>query len=589
VRRARLWVCVLVCAICSLVATALAAPHIRLKGRAQLDVHLSRESSALVVAGAVSDDVARPLPNVGVRITLFSSSAAHAAPIPLLSAAPSACRGFDVPPELDGPNLVLKAESGGRFCARLSLTRADYILRVQADASDLVDGSSMEMPIDLRLRPLNLRFDPQPAGPMALGLDDEGVSLGVVASIEDDGAVAAAEGIALSLTNETGESLGTSRTDGSGRAQFWLDPVRLGGPGPGELRVRFAGDSTLAASSHAIRIERWTHVDLDIGDTPQRSLLDWRDDAVTLQVIAVPRCSRRGCRGTPTGAVEARGSGKKVLGVAPLHKGAARIAIPTDSQEDEPNASANAPVSFRYIPDTPWFQSPGEPTFAQVLPVPSPWRRLPLAIVAISVIAWLAFLRLPNSSAKHGRSDVAPMVQLVRPAPPSHGWTGRVADAHDGVPVGKARISIQRAGFHGIDVLVETHSDVTGAFALPPTKAQPRDLLVVEGPLHAKLRRRVPPSGEVAVALVLRKRALLDGLVAWARRRGTPYDMAADPTPGHVREMAGSDLAVARWAGAVERAAYSGDTFDEHAQAQVDILGPQSEADDVDATDSRSV
>jgi hypothetical protein len=551
-------VCVLVCTTSAsllwLGATALGAPHIRLKGRAQLDVHLSRESGVLVVAGAVTDDVARPLPDVVVGITVVSPADGQGSQTPLL------------------------ADSGGRFLTRLTLPGAAYVLRIEANGSALVDGAKVEIPIDLRLRPLNLRFDPEPAGRTTLGLDEEGVSLEAVASIEDEGLATAAQGMALSLSNEAGESLDTSRTDGSGRARFQFDSIRLGRPGAGEVRVRFAGDDTVAASSRTIRVERWTRVDLTVGDTAERPVVDWQDESMAIRIVAVPRCARRGCQETPSGAVEARRGGNKVLGVAPLHNGVARFVIPNGPEPDEVRGSraTSIPVSFRYIPDAPWFRSGEELTFTRSMAVTSPWRKLPLAFIAIAVIAWLAFLRIPIGTVRREPSDALSGVQLVRPAARSHGWTGQVTDAHDGVPVPKARLSIERAGFEGVEVLAETLSDATGAFVLPPVESRPTDVLVVEGHLHANLRRALPPSGEIVVTLVLRKRALLDRLVAWAQRRGTPYDMAADPTPGHVREVAGNDLVVANWAGAVEIAAYGGGDVDEQEQTRVDTLAPPS-------------
>jgi hypothetical protein len=564
-------VCVLVCTMCAsllwLGATALGAPHIRLKGRAQLDVHLSRESGVLVVAGTVTDDVARPLPDFVVGITVVSPANEQGSPIPLL------------------------ADSGGRFLARLTLPGAAHVLRIEANSSALVDGAKVEIPIDVRLRPLNLRFDPEPAGTIALGLDEEGVSLEAVASIEDEGLATVAHGMPLSLSNEAGEFLDASRTDGSGRARFQVDSIRLGRPGAGEVRVRFAGDEMVAASSHTMRVERWTRVDLAFGDTAERPVVDWQDESMVIRIVAAPRCARRGCQGTPSGAVEARRGGNKVLGVAPLHNGVARFVTPKGPQPDEiRGALANSiPLSFRYIPDAPWFRSGEELTFTRSMEVTSPWRKLPLAFVAIAVIAWLAFLRIPIGTVRREPSDVLSGVELVRPGLQSHGWTGRVTDVHDGVPVPDARLSVERAGFEGVQVLTETLSDVTGAFVLPPVESRPSDVLVVEGRLHANLRRALPPSGEIVVALVLRKRALLDRLVAWARRRGTPYDMTADPTPGHVREAAGSDLVVARWADAVETAAYAGGDVDKQGQTRVDTLAPPSEADDVDVNRSRSL
>jgi hypothetical protein len=76
------------------------------------------------------------------------------------------------------------------------------------------------------------------------------------------------------------------------------------------------------------------------------------------------------------------------------------------------------------------------------------------------------------------------------------------------------------------------------------------------------------------IALVLRKRALLEQLIGWARRRGKPFDAGPEPTPGQVRRAAGTEVAVARWAEAVERAAYGGAPIDRAAQAEVDRLAP---------------
>jgi hypothetical protein len=123
---------------------------------------------------------------------------------------------------------------------------------------------------------------------------------------------------------------------------------------------------------------------------------------------------------------------------------------------------------------------------------------------------------------------------------------------------------------------VQTSSDPSGAFRLAPVDARPGDELVAEGPLHTPLRRPLPAAGELEVALVSRKRALLDRLVSWARHKGKPYDVGPEPTPGHVRRASSDAFPVARWADAVERAAYGGQPVDKSAEAEVDRLAPSA-------------
>jgi hypothetical protein len=169
----------------------------------------------------------------------------------------------------------------------------------------------------------------------------------------------------------------------------------------------------------------------------------------------------------------------------------------------------------------------------------------------------------------------------VRAGPAAQGWTGRLRDAHDGYALAGARVAIERRGFERIEALAEARTDAAGAFALPlpPGVApQPGDELVSEGPLHGQLRRPLPEPGELDVALVLRKRALLDRLVAWARRRGLPYDARPEPTPGHVRRAAGGEFTVARWADAVERAAFGGQVVDARAEGEIERLAPSGGA-----------
>src|SRR5262249_14967192 len=105
-----------------------------------------------------------------------------------------------------------------------------------------------------------------------------------------------------------------------------------------------------------------------------------------------------------------------------------------------------------------------------------------------------------------------PRLDVVRESASSEGWNGRVVDAHDELPVASAKILVERPGFQGTYIVARADAGDDGAFTLEAFDTAPGDVLSISGALHAELRCPVPPAGELRIALVLRKRALLDRL-----------------------------------------------------------------------------
>jgi hypothetical protein len=297
-------------------------------------------------------------------------------------------------------------------------------------------------------------------------------------------------------------------------------------------------------------------------------------------VGAIARCARRGCNGVPGGTVEAR-VGDAIVGAGSLERGEAKL-VATFAMP----AANDVALRVRYEPDAPWYQPASE--LAVTLPVrpPSPWKKLPLALAAFGAVAWLVLARLPpraknagSSKSAHGTRPPAAGVELVEAGPAARGWSGRVHDVHDRTGVAGARVAVERRGFERIESVVETVAGEDGAFVLAPVDVHPGDELVAEGPLHAPLRRPLPHAGVLDVALLLRRRALLDRLVAWARARGKPFDGRPEATPGHVRRAAGKEVPVARWAEAVEQAAYGGGQVDAAVHGEIDRMAPPETSD----------
>jgi hypothetical protein len=157
------------------------------------------------------------------------------------------------------------------------------------------------------------------------------------------------------------------------------------------------------------------------------------------------------------------------------------------------------------------------------------------------------------------------------------GWRGTVTDAHDGAPVAGARLTVVAPAFQGDGVIAHAESDERGAFTLDAAYRSDARLLVTS-PTYSAHEQALPPPAVLGVALVTRRRALLDRLVRWARQKGAPFDGAPEPTPGHVRRVAARASAedVEAWAGRVEQAAYGSAAVDEATEREVRAIEPRA-------------
>jgi len=551
--------------------------RIHVKGTARIDAHAARANGKLVLSGTVVDDAARPLPSARLAMDV-ARAGTPGVKGSLVGASPEPCSDGGARPVLERADLLgLPTDDAARFCVRLLLPTDRYLVHLESRPTGMVEGAKLDLPVDLALEAVTLRFDPERP---VLWLDEEETGaatvLEVVASTEDDGVTTAAVGLPLTLANEAGLTLGTAATNASGRARFAVDPARLGAPGKGELRVAYAGGADASASAQTMQVERRTRVALTALDATDGQLpAGSPEDGVPLRVGATARCARRGCAGVPGGTVEAR-VGDAIVGAGSLEHGEAKI-VATFAMP----AANDVALRLRYVADAPWYQPASE--LAVTLPVrpPSPWKKLPLALAALAAVAWLVLARLPprvkdasSGKAAQGARPPAAGVELVEAGPAARGWSGRVHDVHDRTAVAGARVAVERRGFERVACVVETVAGDDGGFVLPPVDVHPGDELVAEGPLHAPLRRPLPHAGVLDVALLLRRRALLDRLVAWARARGKPFDARPEATPGHVRRAAGKELPVVRWAEAVEQAAYGGGRVDAAVQGEIDRMAP---------------
>ncbi len=530
-------------------------------GAARIDGHVGRSHGKILAVGRVLDDAGSPVPSAKLELAV-------APPVDLASASPCGDEHGPAP---------LRTDESGRFCFWIPAPLGAYDVTVSAGPTPWLARAAAKYAVDLAKRLVELRFDPEPR---VISLDASETSLDVVVTADDDDR-SDTSGLALLLTTEHGDELARASTTAGGRATFVLSMRDLGAPGRGALVVRFEGDAATMPSEHAAPIERDTHVALALAKPLPPSA---PDDGVELEVAAT--AAHGGA--IPSGTIEARLDGA-LVGAASLANGRATV----HATFVPPRGAKNVALQLRYVPDAPWFEPAGE--LAANVPIrgPSPLRQLPLALGALALGAWL----LLGRNARRHRLDRT----VVMTRPPSHEGTagiavvhssrtrtgtyaGRVVDAHDGEPVARARVSVQVPSFAGSAPLASVFASEDGEFSFELASAPPDAELVVEAPLHADLRQKLPGAGVLEIALVSRRRKLLDRLVQWARRRGPPFDVRGasppdGPTPAYVRRAAESAMPeAAPWADAIEQAAYDRGEVDARVEAEVMALEPSPQS-----------
>jgi hypothetical protein len=350
------------------------------------------------------------------------------------------------------------------------------------------------------------------------------------------------------------------------RAQLEITSADLGPPGPGVLSVRSTGSEALQPGERSAVVLRTARVALGASGTITPGNPEGG--------IEIPVAVGSALGAVPSGSVEAR-LGAASVGMAPVHAGAATILVRFDAPRDE-----LVELELVYVSREPWWIA-GDALVVRVpIAAPSPWRSLPWMLAAVAILLWFASAwRRPARRERAATDDDArapsgrPSLEVVELGPANSGWRGHVLDAHDGEPIQDARVQVVVPAFQGDGVVAEATTDEAGSFDLPhaPEATATGVQLRIKARWHAALARPMPPAGFVAVQLVSRRRALLERLVDWARRRGSPWANGDEPTPGDLATVARDqrEPAIAEWAQEVEAAAYGPEPPDEPREAAI--------------------
>jgi hypothetical protein len=523
--------------------------RIQVRGAAQLRVQAWTEGDGITVRGELVDDAGVAIAVAPLVVKAFAESGAQ---IPAPPWAPCDARSRRGVRTADG----VVTDERGVFCVRAATAAAGVTVRY--DGSDAYDGGEVRANVETAQGPLAgvvLRFEPTVD---TVDLDRETVPVSGSLRIgrsDAPGEPPKREGLTVVLEDERGTVLAETKTGGDGRARFEIPTKGLAGPGPGELRLRFAGSDGLSKATAAQPVVRQVEAKLSLAATPEGS----SDEDIAIDVDVT---SSRGP--IEAGVVEAVRDGASV-GAGQVKGGKARVLAAVGTER-----STTVPITLRYVPSAPWVRPGPELTTEVKIAGAGVWRQIALAALVVGVAAWVVagWRRAKPKPRREDEAGAPPPsgragVQVIGRAPSAGGWRGVVVDAHEGTPVSGARLSIVVPSFQGDGVIARALTDEHGAFSFEPTTA--RDArLVVDAELHSRYEQALPPPSALHVALVTRRRALLDRLVRWARHQGSPFDGPSEPTPGHVRRAAvrlemqeGERWAVVeKWAARVEDAAF---------------------------------
>lgn len=561
--------------------------HVHVRGTAELQAAASSEPEGFSIRGELIDDAGSPIPRAPITIHAFAPEDLRT-PIRLVSL--ELC---EAPTPRGRANAkgdgAITTDDRGAFCVVGKASIPKVVFKVRYEGSKIHDAFETQLSVepeqDHLLRTI-VRFEPPPE---TIDLDKETVT--ITASLRMDrneasrpGAPPPArrEGVALTLEDERGQRLAEASTGGDGRARFEVKTSAFAGPGSGEVRARFAGKPGIAAAFVSQPIVRRADVHLALAHPIERADAD---DGFAIDVDVTTG------RGTVDGGVvevirslsarkaDAGGSGESV-GAGEVHQGHARVVVSFAS-----GGASSAPILLRYVASAPWYRAGPALQTDVSLAGPGIMKQVLVALVVLAAGAWIVggWRRAPKAPVDP--SDlIAPAmptgkagVQVLGPAPGVSGWRGVVSDAHEGTPIAGARLAIVAPSFQGDGVIAEIITDASGAFALEAAHRSDARL-VVESPLHSAYEQALPPPSLLGVALVTRRRALLDRLVRWAKRQGAPYDGSPEPTPGHVRRVAarGSAVEIEAWARRVESVAYGPDPVVEPVEREVRGVEPRA-------------
>ncbi len=215
----------------SLAQSALAQrePTLHVRASTRIELHAQTGANLVRIEGRLLDDLDQPL---GARSVLLTLTAAD-----------------DTPPSGEPPSRMLRTDAAGRFLQQLTRGSGRYTLSARYAGDALHDAVEISQTFDVMRAGVQLQLV-LPQGHVVY-LDEANADFEVRAHSE-----AGADGLMLTLRDESGRTLANGVADAQGVWRGSLVTGELGEPGPGQWTASSIPDAERAAGTVVLSVLR---------------------------------------------------------------------------------------------------------------------------------------------------------------------------------------------------------------------------------------------------------------------------------------------------------------------------------------------
>lgn len=513
-------------------AIAQATPSAELVVVGQLAVHAESEPTAegqQIIRGRLSDEIGQPVAGeISVRTQAGRKVNAEVCPWLDPEETPGLRRQLEVPG-------IITVGADGSFCF---VTEGEKGLVLAAQSENFIE-TVHDLDLGLERKLTRPRFVSAPVT-LDLHSDDSHVIqiLGRSESRPPEGAK-----LTLVLNCERTYPLGDSSPTNTRMQRFEFRAPMAARPGNCQFiaEVSAPGHKPLrAARAVLVRDE----VRLQVA---KRSV---GSNRMTVRVTAANSQEREAA--LDEGLIEAR-ENEAFVALGPVRGGSAELEFELGQSERK--------IDLSYVPASPALL-PGKPIVLTVPKATVGFRWASLHMVGLLAFCiWLGYAWLRPKKTKNDRGPIEPPKRgLVSGSGKRTGpIRGKVFDAHTGEPLVGIVVTLSEAGVEQVHSLETITSDAEGSF-LFETRLESHPMLRVAAKGEEHMAISAPTrSTNITIHLTHRRRALVQGLVAWARKAGRPWNRSPAPTPGTVEATAHErgDRPRELWAKEVATAAYA--------------------------------